>query len=105
VRITDRAATPTIAFESDPNDWDQPTILSQLTVILYLIMYLLMFAAAIYLRYSQPNRPRPYRIPGGTAGMWIIGGAGFAGQRNATPSKAALKKDQRGPLFHFKGYL
>ena len=54
-------------------------ILSQLTVILYLVMYLLMFAAAIYLRYSQPNRPRPYRIPGGDAGMWIIGGGGFAG--------------------------
>ena len=32
VRITGRAATPTIVFESDPNDWDQPTILSQLTV-------------------------------------------------------------------------
>jgi putative glutamate/gamma-aminobutyrate antiporter len=54
-------------------------ILSQLTVILYLIMYLLMFGAAIYLRYSQPNRPRPYRIPGGDAGMWLIGGAGFIG--------------------------
>lgn len=54
-------------------------ILSQLTVILYLIMYLLMFAAAIYLRYSQPTRARPYRIPGGAAGMWIVGGAGFIG--------------------------
>lgn len=54
-------------------------ILSQLTAILYLVMYLLMFAAGIYLRYSQPNRPRPYRIPGGDAGMWIVGGAGFAG--------------------------
>jgi hypothetical protein len=32
VRITGRAATPTIVFESDPGDWDQPTILSQLTV-------------------------------------------------------------------------
>ena len=31
-------------------------ILSQLTVILYLVMYLLMFAAAIYLRY-QPAEP------------------------------------------------
>ena len=40
-------------------------ILSQLTVILYLVMYLLMFAAGIYLRFSQPNRPRPYKIPGG----------------------------------------
>ncbi len=54
-------------------------ILSQLTVILYLVMYLLMFAAAIYLRYSQPNRPRPYTIPGGDAGMWLIGGLGFLG--------------------------
>lgn len=55
-------------------------ILSQLTVILYLIMYLLMFAAAIHLRRSQPNRPRPYRIPGGAKfGMWFVGGLGFLG--------------------------
>lgn len=54
-------------------------ILSQLTVILYLVMYLLMFAAAIYLRYSQPKRPRPYRIPGGDIGMWVVGGGGFLG--------------------------
>lgn len=54
-------------------------ILSQLTVILYLVMYLLMFAAAIYLRYSQPNCPRPYKIPGGDAGMWLVGGLGFLG--------------------------
>lgn len=54
-------------------------ILSQLTVILYLVMYLLMFAAGIYLRYSQPNRPRPYKIPGGDMGMWLVGGLGFLG--------------------------
>ncbi|MBP3036241.1 amino acid permease [Arthrobacter sp. zg-ZUI100] len=54
-------------------------ILSQLTVILYLIMYLLMFGAAMYLRYTQPNRPRPYRVPGGEAGMWVVGGIGFLG--------------------------
>lgn len=55
-------------------------IMSQLTVILYLVMYLLMFAAAIKLRYSQPDRSRAYRIPGGKkAGMWIVAGAGFAG--------------------------
>lgn len=52
-------------------------ILSQLTVILYLIMYMLMFGAAIHLRFSQPARPRPYKLPGGTMGMWIVGGAGF----------------------------
>ncbi len=32
VTITERANAPTITFESDPPDWDQPTILSQLTV-------------------------------------------------------------------------
>ena len=54
-------------------------ILSQLTVILYLVMYLLMFAAVIRLQYTQPNRPRPYRIPGGKVGVWVVGGVGFVG--------------------------
>ena len=55
-------------------------ILSQLTVLLYLIMYLLMFAAAIYLRYAMKKANRPFRI--GTKGnglMWIVGGVGFLG--------------------------
>jgi len=54
-------------------------ILSQLTVTLYLIMYLLMFCAAIFLRYTEPHTPRPYRVPGGEAGMWIVAGAGLVG--------------------------
>jgi len=54
-------------------------ILSQLTVTLYLIMYLLMFAAAIWLRHSEPLTPRTYRVPGGNVGMWIVAGAGFIG--------------------------
>ncbi|RFA06715.1 amino acid transporter [Subtercola boreus] len=54
-------------------------ILSQLTVILYLVMYLLMFAAVIRLRLKQPNRPRPYRIPGGKVGVWVVAGVGFLG--------------------------
>ena len=58
-------------------------ILSQLTVTLYLIMYLLMFSAAIYLRYSQPNTPRPYKVPGGNIGMWIFGGCGLIGSVTA----------------------
>jgi len=41
---------------------------------LYLIMYLLMFAAAIRLRYTHPDVKRPYRIPGGNAGMWVVAG-------------------------------
>ncbi len=55
-------------------------ILSQLTVLLYLIMYLLMFAAAIYLRYSMKNYPRPFRIGSkGNMLMWIVAGMGFLG--------------------------
>ncbi len=39
-------------------------------------MYFLIFVSAIRLRYSQADRPRPYRIPGGNAGMWIVAGLG-----------------------------
>ena len=52
-------------------------LLSQLTVILYLVAYLLMFAAVVALRRHQPDRPRPYRVPGGRAGVWVVGGLGF----------------------------
>lgn len=54
-------------------------LLSAMTITLYLIMYMLMYAAAIRLRYSQPDLKRSYRVPGGTGGMWIIAGVGFAG--------------------------
>ncbi|MFI3321324.1 MAG: amino acid permease [Rikenellaceae bacterium] len=55
-------------------------IMSQLTVLLYLIMYMMMFAAAIILRYKMPNAERPFKI--GTKNnclMWIVAGLGFAG--------------------------
>ena len=55
-------------------------ILSQLTVLLYLIMYLLMFAAAIYLRYSMKKSERPFRIgKSGNTLMWVVAGMGFLG--------------------------
>ena len=50
-------------------------ILSQLTVLLYLVMYLLMFAGAMYLRRSQPNITRPYKVPG----IYFWGGLGLLG--------------------------
>ncbi len=52
-------------------------MLSQQAIICYLIMYMLMFASVIRLRKTQPDRPRPYKLPFGKAGAWIIGGAGF----------------------------
>ncbi len=51
-------------------------LLSALTVTLYLIMYFLMFTAAIRLRYSHPEIPRAYKIPGGNLGMWLVAGIG-----------------------------
>ena len=52
-------------------------LLSALTVAVYIIMYLLMYMAAIKLRKSQPDMERPYKVPGGTAGMWIVAGVGI----------------------------
>jgi amino acid transporter len=47
------------------------------TVVLYmaisttLLSYLWIFPAALKLRYTHPNVPRPYVVPFGTAGIWI----------------------------------
>ncbi len=53
-------------------------ILNALAGMLYLIMYILLFAAAIRLRYKRPDVERDYRVPGGrNFGMWIVAGIGF----------------------------
>ena len=54
-------------------------ILSQLTILLYLIMYMLMFAAAIVLRYKMKDAERPFRLGKGNTLMWILGVVGFSG--------------------------
>jgi amino acid transporter len=54
-------------------------ILSAMTVELLCIVYFLVFAALIKLRYSQPDTPRPFRIPGGMPGVWLVGGLGAVG--------------------------
>ncbi len=51
-------------------------IMTALAAQLYLMMYILMFIAAIRLRYIRPDVPRPYKIPGGKIGMWIVAGLG-----------------------------
>jgi amino acid transporter len=52
-------------------------LLTALTAVLYLIMYILLYASAIKLRYSQPDVERSYKVPGGKAGIWIIAGTGL----------------------------
>lgn len=52
-------------------------ILSAMSAQLYLVMYFLMFLAAIKLRYSRPNVHRPYKIPYKKPGIWIVGMLGM----------------------------
>lgn len=47
-------------------------ILTALTAQSYLVMYILMFIAAVKLRYSKPHIKRPYRVPFGNPGMWLL---------------------------------
>lgn len=68
----------TLVYVIMPNVSAAFFLLTALTATLYLIMYALLYASAIKLRYSQPDTERAYRLPGGNAGMWIIAGAGLA---------------------------
>lgn len=52
-------------------------ILVVMVAQVYLIMYVMMFAAAIKLQYKRPDVFRAYKIPGGKPGMWIVAGLGI----------------------------
>lgn len=52
-------------------------MLLSLTSLVYLVMYFFMYAAAIKLRYSQPDVKRSFEIPGGKKGMWLVSGFGL----------------------------
>jgi glutamate:GABA antiporter len=52
-------------------------IITAITVQFAMIMYCFIFAAAIRLRYSQPDIVRAYTIPGKKIGIWIVAGIGF----------------------------
>ncbi|MCZ3389212.1 MAG: APC family permease [Actinomycetia bacterium] len=41
------------------------------STLVFLLSYLVMAAAFLKLRYSDPEAPRPYRVPGGMVGAWI----------------------------------
>lgn len=54
-------------------------MLFNLTALLYLVMYILMFIAAIILRYKRPEVKRAYRVPFKNTGMWIVSSVGILG--------------------------
>lgn len=53
--------------------------LTALAVQLYMVMYVLMFAAAIKLRWSAPHQARLFSIPGGWLGMVVVVCMGMIG--------------------------
>lgn len=55
-----------------PNLSSSYWILSALSAQMYLVMYLLMFIAAIRLRYTRPLVPRAYKIPHPHKGIWLV---------------------------------
>ncbi|KTD55381.1 APC family permease [Legionella quateirensis] len=54
-------------------------LLTALAAQLYMLMYFIMFIAAIKLRISEPNHHRPFKIPGGMMGMLFVSGIGIIG--------------------------
>lgn len=48
-------------------------VLTAMTAQLAMLVYVALFAAGIYLRYKKPHVARPYKVPGGNVGMWILG--------------------------------
>ena len=54
-------------------------LLTALAAQLYMLMYLLMFIAAIKLRLTAPDHHRAFRTPGGLAGMCTVAGIGMVG--------------------------
>lgn len=54
-------------------------LLTDLSTQMYMLMYVLMFASAICLKYKFAHQPRPFAVPGGKIGMWIVGLLGLTG--------------------------
>ena len=68
-----------LAFTLQPTVASAYFMISVLTIQMYLLMYGMLFAAALKLRRSHPERPRPFRVPGGRLGLGFTCGLGFAG--------------------------
>lgn len=60
-----------------PNIEGFVVLITQAITILYMMYYVLMFVSFLKLRRDQPNRPRLFRVPGGTVGAWVVAGIGL----------------------------
>lgn len=68
-----------LVFLLIPNVSDSYWLLTVITTQLYMLMYIIMFAAALYLRFKHPNQHRPFRIPGKNFGILIVAAIGIVG--------------------------
>lgn len=79
-------------------------MMTQTITILYLIYYVFMFITFIRLRYTQPNRPRSFVVPGGKFGAWLITIVGIAasifGIVLAFYPPAQVKKEVGSPVVY-----
>jgi amino acid transporter len=53
--------------------------ITALSTGLYMMMYVLMFLAALFLHHKYQNRPKVFKIPGGSFGIWTISILGLLG--------------------------
>lgn len=85
-------------------------LVTTITTQFAMAMYVLVFAAAIWLRFKQPNTERPYKIPGGKVGIIVVAGCGI-GMCVLSFCLGFLPPDQfkesldAHHLFLFEGYL
>ncbi|GAB5411570.1 MAG: APC family permease [Chlamydiales bacterium] len=81
-------------------------ILTALATQLYLLMYMMLFAAFLILRKKSPDTHRPFRVPGGKVGMWSIGGMSLLGAFGSIllgfvpPSSIEI-----GNIFFYEGFM
>lgn len=54
-------------------------IMSQMATVIYLTMVLIIYAAFIRLRRTEPNLKRGFKVPGGNVGKWIVCTVGILG--------------------------
>lgn len=54
-------------------------LLTALSTQLYMLMYVIMFVAGVYLRFKYPEKARPFKIPGGNMGICLVGLLGLIG--------------------------
>jgi amino acid transporter len=81
-------------------------ILTAMSAQLYLLMYILMFLAAIKLRYSHPEVKRAYRVPFGKPGIWFIGLLGTISSSFAFVLAFFVPKQiEVGNIYFYEGFL